>query len=222
MCHVRSAAPRPASPCTCAPWHTPPCPWHALRRMRGARLPEAGKRNVLITSALPYVNNVPHLGNIIGCVLSADVYARCGRARARPWSASPVVRCVSAPGTAHLGTAGCVATRRCTSAAQTSMAPPPRPRWGPLPRRLALRTGLTRGPWRQALQEGVSCQEICDKYHALHRDIYQWFDISFDLFGRTTTQQQTLCVRRAPVGPHVLAPMMWNGRTALPRTFSSS
>jgi len=30
----------------------------------------------LITSALPYVNNVPHLGNIIGCVLSADVYAR--------------------------------------------------------------------------------------------------------------------------------------------------
>lgn len=30
----------------------------------------------MITSALPYVNNIPHLGNIIGCVLSADVYAR--------------------------------------------------------------------------------------------------------------------------------------------------
>lgn len=40
------------------------------------RLPVAGERNVLITSALPYVNNVPHLGNIIGCVLSADVFAR--------------------------------------------------------------------------------------------------------------------------------------------------
>lgn len=40
------------------------------------RLPIAGKRNVLITSALPYVNNVPHLGNIIGCVLSADIFAR--------------------------------------------------------------------------------------------------------------------------------------------------
>jgi methionyl-tRNA synthetase len=40
------------------------------------KLPIAGKRNVLITSALPYVNNVPHLGNIIGCVLSADVFAR--------------------------------------------------------------------------------------------------------------------------------------------------
>lgn len=39
----------------------------------------AGERNVLITSALPYVNNVPHLGNIIGCVLSADVFARCSQ-----------------------------------------------------------------------------------------------------------------------------------------------
>jgi hypothetical protein len=43
--------------------------------------PRAGCRNVLITSALPYVNNVPHLGNIIGCVLSADVYARYCRSR---------------------------------------------------------------------------------------------------------------------------------------------
>lgn len=34
-----------------------------------------------ITSALPYVNNVPHLGNIIGCVLSADCYARFCRQR---------------------------------------------------------------------------------------------------------------------------------------------
>lgn len=39
-------------------------------------LPEAGKRNILITSALPYVNNVPHLGNIVGSVLSADVFSR--------------------------------------------------------------------------------------------------------------------------------------------------
>ena len=60
-------------------------------------LPQAGKRNILITrcaieapiplctrpgrSALPYVNNVPHLGNIIGCVLSADVGARACRLR---------------------------------------------------------------------------------------------------------------------------------------------
>lgn len=39
-------------------------------------LPQIGKRNILVTSALPYVNNVPHLGNIVGSVLSADVFAR--------------------------------------------------------------------------------------------------------------------------------------------------
>lgn len=39
-------------------------------------LPIEGQENVLITSALPYVNNVPHLGNIIGSVLSADVFSR--------------------------------------------------------------------------------------------------------------------------------------------------
>ncbi|CAB5355057.1 unnamed protein product [Rhizophagus irregularis] len=43
--------------------------------------PIKGERNILITSALPYVNNIPHLGNIIGSVLSADVFARYSRAR---------------------------------------------------------------------------------------------------------------------------------------------
>jgi methionyl-tRNA synthetase len=41
-----------------------------------AILPKSGERNIIITSALPYVNNVPHLGNIVGSVLSADVYSR--------------------------------------------------------------------------------------------------------------------------------------------------
>lgn len=44
-------------------------------------LPVKGERNIMITSALPYVNNVPHLGNIIGCVLSADCFARFCRLR---------------------------------------------------------------------------------------------------------------------------------------------
>ena len=43
---------------------------------KGPILPHKGERNILVTSALPYVNNVPHLGNIVGCVLSADVYVR--------------------------------------------------------------------------------------------------------------------------------------------------
>ena len=32
-------------------------------------------KKILVTSALPYVNNIPHLGNLV-CVLSADVYTR--------------------------------------------------------------------------------------------------------------------------------------------------
>ena len=33
----------------------------------------------LITSALPYTNNVPHLGNIVGSHLPADIFARYNR-----------------------------------------------------------------------------------------------------------------------------------------------
>jgi len=33
------------------------------------------KSRILVTSALPYVNNVPHLGNMV-CIISADVYTR--------------------------------------------------------------------------------------------------------------------------------------------------
>ena len=43
----------------------------------------------------------------------------------------------------------------------------------------------------QALEEGLSCQEVCDKYNAIHRDIYAWFGIACDRFGRTPTWQQT-------------------------------
>ncbi|KAJ6796507.1 putative methionine--tRNA ligase [Iris pallida] len=107
------------------------------------KLPIPGKRNVLITSALPYVNNVPHLGNIIGCVLSADVFARYCRLRGY----NAIYIC----GTDEYGTA-----------TET-----------------------------KAMEENCSPKEICDKYHAIHRDVYNWFDISFDEFGRTSTPQQT-------------------------------
>ena len=36
---------------------------------------------ILITSALPYINGVKHLGNLVGSMLPADVYARFSRAR---------------------------------------------------------------------------------------------------------------------------------------------
>ncbi len=38
------------------------------------------KKKFLVTSALPYVNNVPHLGTLI-CIISADVYARYLRSK---------------------------------------------------------------------------------------------------------------------------------------------
>ncbi len=39
------------------------------------------RRRILITSALPYINGVKHLGNLAGSMLPADVYARFERAR---------------------------------------------------------------------------------------------------------------------------------------------
>jgi methionyl-tRNA synthetase len=96
----------------------------------------------LITSALPYVNNVPHLGNLIQ-VLSADVFARFCRLRGR----ETLYVC----GTDEYGTA--TETR--------------------------------------AAEEGISPRELCDRYHAVHKDIYRWFHIAFDKFGRTSTPIQT-------------------------------
>ncbi len=96
----------------------------------------------LITSALPYVNNVPHLGNLIQ-VLSADVFARFCRLRGY----ETLYIC----GTDEYGTA-----------TET-----------------------------KAQEEGISPRELCDRFHAIHRDIYEWFRISFDKFGRTSCQEQT-------------------------------
>ncbi|RLM52825.1 hypothetical protein C2845_PMPSC055419 [Panicum miliaceum] len=98
-----------------------------------AVLPVAGRRNVLVTSALPYVNNVPHLGNLVGCVLSADAYARYCRLRGH----NVLFVC----GTDEYGTA--------TEA--------------------------------RALQEGCSPREICDRFHALHRE---QTEICQDIFRR--------------------------------------
>ncbi|XP_039136423.1 probable methionine--tRNA ligase [Dioscorea cayenensis subsp. rotundata] len=107
------------------------------------KLPIPGHRNILITSALPYVNNVPHLGNIIGCVLSADVFARFCRLRGY----NVIYIC----GTDEYGTA-----------TET-----------------------------KAMEENCTPKEICDKYHAIHKEVYKWFGISFDEFGRTSSPQQT-------------------------------
>ncbi|POR05429.1 methionine--tRNA ligase [Alkalispirochaeta sphaeroplastigenens] len=100
----------------------------------------------LITSALPYVNNIPHLGNLIQ-VLSADVFARFCRSRG--------YETLYVCGTDEYGTA--TETR--------------------------------------AREEGVSPEELCSRYHAVHTEIYEWFRISFDKWGRTSTPQQTEIVQ---------------------------
>jgi methionyl-tRNA synthetase len=96
----------------------------------------------LITSALPYVNNVPHLGNLIQ-VLSADAFARFCRLRG--------YETLYVCGTDEYGTA----------------------------------------TENRAAEEGISPRELCDRYYAIHDDIYRWFNIAFDKFGRTSTPIQT-------------------------------
>jgi methionyl-tRNA synthetase len=47
----------------------------------------------------------------------------------------------------------------------------------------------------KALEEGVDPPTLCAKYHAIHKEIYDWFRIRFDVFGRTPTLQQTQIVQ---------------------------
>ncbi|MBU7044663.1 MAG: methionine--tRNA ligase [Theionarchaea archaeon] len=96
---------------------------------------------ILVTAALPYVNNVPHLGNLIP-VLSADVFARFKRMKEEP--------IIYICGTDEHGTA-------------TETV---------------------------AMREGMTPQEICDKYYKIHKDSYEWLNIQFDLFGRTSRPYQ--------------------------------
>lgn len=43
----------------------------------------------------------------------------------------------------------------------------------------------------KALDASCTPQELCDEYHQVHAEICKWFNISFDNFGRTTTQLHT-------------------------------
>jgi len=96
-------------------------------------------KKILVTSALPYVNNVPHLGNLV-CVISADVYTRFLRLMHKD--------VLSVLGTDEHGTT-----------AET-----------------------------KALEEGLSPRQLCDKYYALHTEIYNWFNCEFDCYGRTSSK----------------------------------
>ena len=96
---------------------------------------------VLITSALPYINGVPHLGHMVGCLLPSDIYARYMRMMGN----EVLYIC----GNDEHGTASEVG----------------------------------------ALKENMPVQEYCDKYHARHAKTYADFNLSFDYFGRSSSEQ---------------------------------
>lgn len=101
------------------------------------------KDKILITSALPYINNIPHLGNIIGCVLSADVFSKYCKLK----SYDSIYVC----GTDDYGTATEI----------------------------------------KALQDKVQPRELVNKYNKIHKEIYDWFNIEFDVFSGTATDKHT-------------------------------
>ena len=96
---------------------------------------------ILITSALPYINGVKHLGNLIGSQLPSDVYARFMR------SLGFEVMFICA--TDEHGT----------------------------PAELA------------AISKNIPVKDFCEEMWSLQKKIADNFHISFDYFGRSSSQQ---------------------------------
>lgn len=102
----------------------------------------------LITSALPYVNGLPHLGHLIGCLLPSDVYARYLRQKGE----QVLLVC----GTDDHGTSSEVG----------------------------------------AIKEGMDVRDYCQKYHDRQAALYAGFNLSFDYFGQTSSEQNKEIVYR--------------------------
>jgi methionyl-tRNA synthetase len=92
---------------------------------------------ILITAALPYVNNIPHLGNVVP-IVSADVFARFHRLL----NNEVCFVC----GTDDHGTTAEV----------------------------------------QAIKEKTTPKKLTDKYSAMHKELYDWFNCKFDCYGRSS------------------------------------
>ncbi|MEE9594617.1 MAG: class I tRNA ligase family protein, partial [Candidatus Hydrothermarchaeales archaeon] len=96
---------------------------------------------VLITCALPYVNNVPHIGNIVGSHLPGDIFARFCR--------------LAGYETLYIGGSDEHGTPIEVAAAKL----------------------------------GVTPKELADKYYDIHKEIYDWLNISYDNFSRTSLKE---------------------------------
>ena len=97
------------------------------------------KERVLVLCALPYTNAVPHIGNIVGSHLPADIFARYCRLRGR--------ETLFVGGTDENGT-------------PTEVA---------------------------ALELKVTPKELTDTLYEVQKQIYAWFEISYDNFSRTSS-----------------------------------
>ena len=95
----------------------------------------------LITSAIPYINGVKHLGNLVGSQLPADLFARYQRAKGN----EVLFLCA----TDEHGT----------------------------PAELA------------AEKAGKPITEYCDEMHTVQSNLAKGFRLSFDHFGRSSSQQ---------------------------------
>ena len=104
-------------------------------------MPDTAKPRTLITSALPYINGIKHLGNLVGSQLPADVYARFCRA------------------TGHEVMFICATDEHGT------------------PAEIA------------AQNAGQDVAEYCEQMHAKQSELADWFNISFDHFGRSSSPE---------------------------------
>jgi len=96
---------------------------------------------ILITSAIPYINGIKHLGNLVGSQLPADLFARYARARG------------------HEVMFICATDEHGT------------------PAELA------------AAKAGKPVDQYCAEMWAVQRDLAQGFRLSFDHFGRSSSQR---------------------------------
>ena len=97
------------------------------------------KERVLVLCALPYTNGIPHIGNLVGSHLPADIFARFCRLKG--------AETVFIGATDENGT-------------PTEVA---------------------------ALELGKTPKELTDVLYRVHKDIYDWFEISYDNFSRTSS-----------------------------------
>eukprot|EP01036_Dinobryon_divergens_P055057 gene55057-73548_t len=96
---------------------------------------------ILITSAIPYINGIKHLGNLVGSQLPADLFARYSRARG------------------HEVMFICATDEHGT------------------PAELA------------AAKAGKPVDQYCAEMHDVQAEIARGFRLSFDHFGRSSSQR---------------------------------